>query len=215
MAPSRDSISKTVSRHRSWEAILAIALILLISTGLTAWFYHREISRIWSGWQNQLPQSVYERLHKATSATLYSIYPESRKSLAHRNAADPARFIEGKSCGSVLTLSAFNDYPVLGQVHIEDTTVIRAVADDLKLGTSRDASSKCFFPRHGLRIKDGIGTLDLVICFECTALEIFENGTLTTGHVFAFDARPVSLKAMHQVFEQHSIPLASDKPGTK
>jgi hypothetical protein len=36
--------------------------------------------------------------------------------------------------------------------------------------------ANCFDPRHGIRAKDKERTVDLVICFRCLQVAIFEQG---------------------------------------
>jgi hypothetical protein len=39
----------------------------------------------------------------------------------------------------------------------------------------------CFIPRHGLRLKGGGKTVDLVICFQCLSAEVFVDGERQKG----------------------------------
>jgi hypothetical protein len=52
------------------------------------------------------------------------------------------------------------------------------LADALRLGAEDNfgIAAGCFNPRHGLRLKGGGKSVDLVICFECLQVEVFVNG---------------------------------------
>ena len=49
---------------------------------------------------------------------------------------------------------------------------------DTGVGLSRSVAA-CFIPHHGLRIKSSERTIDLVICFHCSQVQLFENGALS------------------------------------
>ena len=40
---------------------------------------------------------------------------------------------------------------------------------------NNNAVALCFNPRHGIRVRQGDSVLDLVICFECLQVEVFEG----------------------------------------
>lgn len=69
----------------------------------------------------------------------------------------------------------FHGYRVLG------TTVLTTAQRDRIHASLHDSlgekGSKCFSPRHGLRIMDGHNVAELVICFECGWVYVyFSNG---------------------------------------
>lgn len=75
------------------------------------------------------------------------------------------------------------DYPVLGKIEIGDPDLRRKVISAIKADIRSGANgSKCFWPRHVLRVVKGGKTIDLVICFECHNFELHKNGEPHRGN---------------------------------
>jgi hypothetical protein len=67
----------------------------------------------------------------------------------------------------------FRGYPILAQAEILDPNLRSELKSTLVKGMNQNAvAAKCFNPRHGLRVTSGLRTVDLVICFECSSLEV-------------------------------------------
>lgn len=69
---------------------------------------------------------------------------------------------------------AFHRWAVLGRASLESeeaTSLGRALVAGIEAKTDHRVS-ECFAPRHGLRA----GEFDLVICFECAKIQVYENG---------------------------------------
>ena len=81
----------------------------------------------------------------------------------------------------------FHDHIVLAQTDVKDANVRQKIADVVNRGVRQGGSqAKCFNPRHGIHALQGGKTVDLVICYECSAIEVGENGhwkTVTTSDV--------------------------------
>ena len=115
---------------------------------------------------------VNERTNVKTSdqLTLYSIKTETTESE------------EGKG--------RFHDYPILGAVEITDAAQRREIMTALVEGFEKGGiAANCFWPRHAIRtITDG-KTVDYVICFHCSQVEVYGDNPKTA--VTANDAMPV------------------------
>ncbi len=72
----------------------------------------------------------------------------------------------------------FHDYEILGQVRVTVTPGLKGVITGLDHGGQQweGAVAGCFSPRHGLRVvKEGV-TYDLLICYECMSVALYEGG---------------------------------------
>jgi hypothetical protein len=72
---------------------------------------------------------------------------------------------------------------VLGRVEITDPALRREVIAAVKRDIRNPYSpqSKCFKPRHVLRIVKGGRTVDVVICFECHGYEVHRDNAPRVG----------------------------------
>jgi len=71
----------------------------------------------------------------------------------------------------------FHGYPVLGKVDIaakDRTAILAAVKKGIAQSDGKE--NNCFWPRHGLRLKQEGKTIEYLICFECLQLEEFIDG---------------------------------------
>jgi hypothetical protein len=108
-----------------------------------------------SGCQQTFPERAATLLRNADTLVLFSLEPFSGPS-------DPR---------------GFHGWPVLGQVAI-DKEDREAFVDAVIAGAASNDSKRalCFDPRHGIRAVSKAGTVDLVICFECSQVEVFYSG---------------------------------------
>lgn len=108
----------------------------------------------------QLPSSVDELLAEEHTVELLSLSPE--------------RIFEVDHKGEEL----FHEFELLGRAELD-----KASADKLMsaLQASTAAITKdyefpeCFNPRHGLRLKSQDKLIDLVICFECAQIYVYQT----------------------------------------
>lgn len=72
----------------------------------------------------------------------------------------------------------FHGYHVRGEATLTDLATRAEVAAALIAGMegNDDMVAACFDPRHGIRATSASGTVDLVICFECLQVYVFEPG---------------------------------------
>lgn len=140
---------------------LTIALVILSAIVSAFW----SSSRIRK--DNQLPRPVMEAIKQDPHLTLYSIDSD------HYN--DPPK-----------NSSLFHGYPILGQCLVNTPSLreqLAAFIDEQVIGQRRDNSPlNCNLqPRHGLRATAGTNTFDLVICFECGNIDLYQNNSAVLG----------------------------------
>ncbi|HYF48159.1 MAG TPA: hypothetical protein VEJ63_02060 [Planctomycetota bacterium] len=104
-------------------------------------------------YERKLSETASNILKKADKLTLYSLDPDPR--LNDKN--------------------AFHDVHVLGSVDLKDTgrtTLLNAlekgIADD------KVVAQACFNPRHGIRAEHEGKRVDIVVCFQCWKIKVFE-----------------------------------------
>jgi hypothetical protein len=71
-----------------------------------------------------------------------------------------------------------------------------------------DGPALCFYPRHGLRIHIGDEVIDLVICFECWAVNVFLNGSTEADSWFVIADRPKEV--FDQICTEYGLILESE-----
>lgn len=97
-------------------------------------------------------KTALDAFEKATEFELYSLNPK------------PVR--EG----------GFHGWPVLGSTPLKGDGAKQVRAAVEKGRAESDGSvAGCFQPRHGIRIVQGKKTYDLVICFECGSVSVYDG----------------------------------------
>ncbi len=107
----------------------------------------------------EVPPALKAALDRPDSITLYSLEPTRDK--------DKARPKE-----------VFHGVAVLGKTEVKGdarkdlaAALVKAIEDKAAKG------ARCFIPRHGVSVKSGDKTIDLVICFECSWVDVYEGDT--------------------------------------
>ncbi|HVS36600.1 MAG TPA: hypothetical protein VMS17_13640, partial [Gemmataceae bacterium] len=133
-----------------------------------------------------LPKEVQAVLEQADQLDVYSLQPPN----------PPKEKPQVKD--------VFHEYKVLGKTTIKDAAVRKKLVEEIEKGVANGfGAAGCFNPRHGLRATHDGKTVDLVICFECTSIEIF-NGTAQS---FVWTGRgPQEL--FDKVLKDADVPLA-------
>lgn len=74
-------------------------------------------------------------------------------------------------------LYPFHGYHVIGREELKNKEEIRDLLFSvvLSIADSTEETAECFVPRHGLRIYDDKGFLDLVICYTCGSGRLYEG----------------------------------------
>ena len=122
---------------------------------------------------NRIPDAVQKALDKSETFVLYSLEPGT--GIRRPEKADPKK-------------EYFHGYEVLGAAEVKAAEDRKRVAEAIRQGAEDNSGTVagCFIPRHGLRLKSGDETIDLVICFQCLSVQVYvndksEKGFLTTG----------------------------------
>jgi hypothetical protein len=141
--------------------------------------------------QEELGTETRQVLDSNQKLTLYSLDPDSMHT-------DPQELKKKPD---------FHGYLILGKTSITDaktqSDLLAAFYDGIG-SSSRKEMAFCFEPRHGIRAVGNNKSIDLVICFHCKQLEIYENQGKRTIPV-TDSPRPV----FDRILSQAGIPLAS------
>jgi hypothetical protein len=181
------------------RAIVCIVSVLLIAVLL------RYGPRFMMHWSNSLPAEVTAALREADKGTLYSI--------KHRELDDDDKEIDAiaaKSKGLPTpvpepTPELLDEYEILGKVEL-DKAKLNIVANEFRsaLDHWNGTENACFNPRHALRIESGGHVYDLVLCYECKQLEIYEDGAEIRGDWGAGGSPAV----LNKILTDAKVPLA-------
>jgi hypothetical protein len=141
---------------------------------------------------NKLPDKAKAVLEKADSWELYSLDPAAKQD-GSRN-------------------DGFHGWKVLGKTEVKDAKVREQLLTALTKGIAESDGfgAKCFDPRHGIRAKLDKQSVDLVICFECSWVYVFSDGTNHDGTAVT-TGKPQA--AFNKVLQDAKVPLpkAADK----
>jgi hypothetical protein len=126
--------------------------------------------------QNRIPDVIERLFDKAALFELYSLDPE-------RKIGADGKILEVKN--------GFHDWQVLGKTEVkagaERARLVAALRESAEDNFGMAAA--CFNPRHGLRLKSGGQSVDLVICFECLQVQVFVNGKEGGGFLITGDSQ--------------------------
>ncbi len=83
-------------------------------------------------------------------------------------------------------LHPFHGFHVIGREEIRNKTEIAELlhAIIMSIAEAPEESADCFTPRHGLRVHEAKGFVDLLLCYSCANGQIFEleeEGWFLTG----------------------------------
>jgi hypothetical protein len=132
----------------------------------------------------EIPAETKTALEKAAEWELYSLDPEYLK--------EPPK-------------DGFHGWKVLGKTTVKDADTRKALLAALEKGAKDNdgVAAKCFDPRHGIRIKAGDQTIDLVICFACYQTKVFAGDKPTGGYLTTNSPQP----ALDKVLTDAKVPL--------
>jgi hypothetical protein len=101
--------------------------------------------------------------------------------------------------------TTFHEYPIVGQVEIKDSKLRRDLIAHLYDGMAGFAlAAGCFNPHHAIRAIKGNRTVDLVICFSCSGVDIY-YGKLK-GHT---NVAAIPRKFYDSVLTDAGVPLST------
>lgn len=104
---------------------------------------------------NKLPEAARTILEKAEQFELLSVDPKPQK--------------EDEKDG-------FHGHKVLGKTAVKDADVRKQLVEALVKGMEGEITpAKCFNPRHGIRATHDGKTVELLICFECAQLQVYDG----------------------------------------
>lgn len=69
----------------------------------------------------------------------------------------------------------FHGYRIVGQTQVTNARTRADLLGALYGGIGKGDPQACFMPRHGIRAGHGKQTVDLLICFECDRIEIYDE----------------------------------------
>lgn len=103
-----------------------------------------------------LPSEFAEILRETEVWTIYALEPEMRGPVE----------------------SGFHGHAIRGQAMIESRSDRAQLSHALAQGIAgnQDMMASCFLPRHGIRAAAGDRVCDLVICFECLQINVYDGG---------------------------------------
>ena len=101
----------------------------------------------------------------------------------------------------------FHRYPVLGQIHVNDTDQRQKIMAAVNKGMadSDGIRARCFWPRHGIHAVKGGRAVDYVICFQCVQLAIHEGND---AKLVATTREPQEF--LNSVLKNADVPLAPE-----
>jgi hypothetical protein len=106
----------------------------------------------------EAPAELKAALEKPGTITLYSLDPSTDKEKEKPKEAFHGVAVLGKTEVKGDGMKSFAD------------TVLKAIEDPSARG------ARCFIPRHGIAFRNGDKVIDLVICFECSWVDIYIAG---------------------------------------
>lgn len=129
-----------------------------------------------------IPAAIGELTENPEQVTLYALDPES----VYRKGLLP---------GSDRALPAeqvFHDYPILSSAELPGAGERHQLVALLWEGISEPGLPvDCFNPRHGIRVQAGDRTLDWVLCFQCSALQVHDqDGELVAARRLGASVEP-------------------------
>jgi hypothetical protein len=104
--------------------------------------------------KNKLPDEVVAALEKAQKIEVYSLTGDR---------ADKGA-------------DAWHGYGSLGKTTLKQGDDVKKLIDAVKKGVADGGpGARCFIPRHGISVTHDGKTYDLIICFECSWIYVFEG----------------------------------------
>ena len=177
--------------------IIIKAVIILVLSGLWApqVLFSSETNTI-SPPKVYLPMELQNFLKNADTFTLFSI--------------EPIPDYEHKSTNTFL------GYAIVGQLDIHSPSTKEKLIAALDDGIRDEYKSvppgvevappNCFNPRHGIRAKKGDETIELLICFECSQIQVSSN----KGKSWFFMTTKNPAGVFNSVLRKAGVPLPTD-----
>jgi hypothetical protein len=102
----------------------------------------------------------------------------------------------------------FHGWIVMGRTVIDSEATRKILNEALDTGAKETGlgAAACFNPRHGIRMNRGHETVDFVICFQCSHVEIYQRDEKLRGFFVTSSPQP----AFDGVLREAGVPLAKD-----
>lgn len=155
-------------------------------------------------------EAVFAALDNAEEYVLFSLEPtEDEEAEAAGEVAEEAAPGDPSAGTKPAALDKFHGWRVLGQTTIDDKAVQKKLNGALDTGRRESDGSiaSCFWPRHGIRVRHGGKEYDLVICFECAQVEVYEGGQRGGDWLTSHSPQAV----LDEVLRSAGVPLAKHR----
>jgi hypothetical protein len=140
------------ARRRPKMAIISISIMLVLLGGVYG------ISRYQITKNNNLPVEVSKALSAPDMVTLYSLEPWGRPAVGEE---------------------ALHEYKVLGHTDLDKNQSAIAIREFRSALSGWDGIiASCFDPRHAIRVTAGNHIYDLLLCYACHQLYVYEGDKL-------------------------------------
>lgn len=162
--------------HVTRLSLLAVGSVLLVPGCLTMG-------------ENKLPQPVADTLDAPDEFILYSL--------------EPAGIGRNKDNDKT-----FHGHTILGQTEVKDAATQKKLVAAFRRGVrDHDGSvAGCFIPHHGISVRKAKRCIDLVVCFKCAQVKVYENGK--EGELILISTSPRN--TFNEVLKQARVPLSED-----
>ena len=140
------------------------------------------------------------KLPRVTGITLFSLFPVDGPNLRQN---------EGQRADELEKLPRFHDFPILGQLRIDDATQANRWVDFLRDQILPGDFAACdFMPRHGFRLSTANGEIDILMCYSCDQLSYFGSSKLDDKHNPVFSS--ATKAQLNQLFDK--LKIKRDEP---
>lgn len=149
---------------------------------------------------NSARTALGAKLPQVTALTLYSLFPTDAPNI---------RPDETAHAEELKKLPRFHDFPILGEVKIDDPAQANRWVDFLRDQILPGGFFACdFMPRHGFRLSTAKGDIDILMCYSCDQLACFGSAKLESKDNPVFS--PATKAQINQLFDK--LKVARDIP---
>jgi hypothetical protein len=139
--------------------------------------------------------ALVPKLPQVTSLTLFSLFPIDATNIRPNEIPEAA---------TLLKLPRFHDFPILGQLTLDDAVQASRWVDFFRDQIIPGDFSACEFkPRHGFRLSTANSETDILMCYHCNDLVVI-GSTPGNKHKPAFS--PATKDQINQLFDKLNIP---------
>jgi hypothetical protein len=104
----------------------------------------------------------------------------------------------------------YHGWKVLGKTTIQDPDIRKSVISAVERGLAEEGDpKKCFDPRHAIHASHKEKTVDILICFHCSQVQVYLDGN-SEGPFLGTSSSPEAV--LDKVLTQANVPLAPKPP---